>query len=219
MNYEKLKENALKSNLVKNAKFVGKYDFPMLKKTTKIPNKAIPFDRLNASTDCKQWVHFYIDDYKFERIWNNLDKYIQTFKKFYGIIGTDFSTYMDMPLAQQIWNLYRNRVISHFLQENGIDVIPNVQWGTEETYEYCFDGIPSGGTVAISTNGCIKDKLNRYYFQKGLEKMVEVLQPTTIVNYSYMPDDIFGKYKDCGINFVHLENYNNIAKSRCCGNG
>lgn len=219
MNYEKLKENALKSNLVKNAEFVGKYDFPMLKKTTKIPSKAIPFDQLNASTDYKQWVHFYIDDYKFERIWNNLDRYIQTFKKFYGIIGTDFSTYMDMPLAQQIWNLYRNRVISHYLQENGIDVIPNVQWGTEETYEYCFDGIPSGGTVAVSTNGCIKDKLNRYYFQKGLEKMVEVLQPTTIVNYSYMPDDIFGKYKDCGTKFVHLENYNNIAKGRCCGNG
>ena len=219
MNYEKLKENALKSNLVKNAKFVGKYDFPMLKKTIKIPSKAIPFDRLNATTDYKQWVHFYIDDYKFERIWNNLDKYIQTFKKFYGIIGTDFSTYMDMPLAQQIWNLYRNRVISHYLQENGIDVIPNVQWGTEETYEYCFDGIPSGGTVAISTNGCIKDKLNRYYFQKGLEKMLEVLQPTTIVNYSNMPDDIFGKYKDCGINFIHLENYHNTAKGRCCGNG
>ena len=219
MNNEKLKENALKSNLVKNAKFVGKYDFPMLKKTIKIPSKAIPFDRLNATTDYKQWVHFYIDDYKFERIWNNLDRYMQTFKKFYGIIGTDFSTYMDMPLAQQIWNLYRNRVISHYLQENGIDVIPNVQWGTEETYEYCFDGIPSGGTVAISTNGCIKDKLNRYYFQKGLEKMLEVLQPTTIVNYSNMPDDIFGKYKDCGINFIHLENYHNTAKGRCCGNG
>ena len=219
MNYEKQKENALKSNLVKNAEFVGKYDFPMLKKTTKIPSKAIPFDRLNASTDYKQWVHFYIDDCKFERIWNNLDRYMQTFKKFYGIIGTDFSVYMDMPLAQQIWNLYRNRVISHYLQENGIDVIPNVQWGTEETYEYCFDGIPSGGTVAVSTNGCTKDKLNRYYFQKGLEKMVEVLQPTTIVNYSNMPDDIFGKYKDCGINFIHLENYNNTAKGRCCSNG
>ena len=219
MNYEKLKENALKSNLVKNAEFVGRYDFPMLKRTTKIPSKAIPFDRINATTDYKQWVHFYIDDYKFERIWNNLDRYMQTFKKFYGIIGTDFSTYMDMPLAQQIWNLYRNRVISHYLQENGIDVIPNVQWGTEETYEYCFDGIPSGGTVAVSTNGCIKDKLNRYYFQKGLEKMLEVLQPTTIVNYSYMPDDIFGKYKECGINFIHLENYHNTAKGRCCGNG
>lgn len=219
MNHEKLKESALKSNLVKNAEFVGKYDFPMLKKTTKIPNKAIPFDRLNANTDCKQWVHFYIDDYKFERIWNNLDKYIQTFKKFYGIIGTDFSTYIDMPLAQQIWNLYRNRVISHYLQENDINVIPNVQWGTEESYTYCFDGIPSESTVAISTNGCIRDKLNRYYFQKGLEKMIEVLRPKTIVNYSYMPDDIFGKYKDSGINFVHLENNNNIAKNRYCSNG
>lgn len=152
----------------------------MLKKTTKIPSKAIPFDRINTTTDYKQWVHFYIDDYKFERIWNNLDRYMQTFKKFYGIIGTDFSTYMDMPLAQQIWNLYRNRVISHYLQENGIDVIPNVQWGTEETYEYCFDGIPSGGTVAVSTNGCIKDKLNRYYFQKGLEKMLDIQREKNI---------------------------------------
>lgn len=219
MSCEQLKKRALKCNLVENAEFVGQYDFPTLRKTVSIPKIAVPFDCIGKTTNRNQWIHFYIDDYKFERIWNNLDKYVQTFKKFCGIIGPDFSVYTDMPLAQQIWNLYRNRAISHYLQENDVDVIPNIQWGTEDSYSYCFDGIPTGGTVAISTNGCINDRLDRYYFQKGLEKMLEVINPSTVVNYSYMPHDIFDNYKTSNIKFICLDNYNDIVRGRCCSNG
>ncbi|MCD7947273.1 MAG: DUF4417 domain-containing protein [Oscillospiraceae bacterium] len=61
--------------------------------------------------------------------------------------------------------------------------------------------------MAISTNGCIRNKTDRYYFTKGLAKMVEVLTPNTIINYSYTPDDIFGQYKDQGIEIIQIENY------------
>lgn len=121
-------------------------------------------------------------------------RYIELFKRFSGVIGPDFSIYMDMPLAQQIWNTYRNRAISHYLQEKGIEVIPNVQWGDENTYEYCFNGIPIGGTVAISTNGAIKGNLERYIFKKGLSTMLKVIKPKTVINYSSMPNDIFEEF-------------------------
>ena len=218
MNYNKLKANALKSEIVKDAQFVGKYDLPLLKRTDSIPKSIIPFDTINQST-LDKWVHFYIDDYKFKRVWNNPEKYINVLKKYPGIIGFDFSAYIDMPVAQQIWNMYRNRALSHYFQENGIDIIPNIQWGDENTYEFCFDGIPTGGTVAISTNGAIKNSLERYIFKKGLIKMLEVVKPKTVINYSSMPDDIFGECKNAETKFIHFDNYNDIVRGRCHCNG
>lgn len=37
--------------------------------------------------------------------------------------------------------------------------------------------------------------------------MVESLKPDTIVNYSYTPDNIFGQYKEQGIEIIKIENY------------
>ena len=51
MTYKSLIANALKSELVTNANFVGEYDFPMLKKTTSIPKRAVPFNCISKSTD------------------------------------------------------------------------------------------------------------------------------------------------------------------------
>ena len=96
---------------------------------------------------------------------------------------------------------------AHWLQNNGINIIFNIRWGDERTYDFVFDGITKGGTVAISTNGCIRDKLDRHYFKKGLAKMIDIVAPDTIVNYSYTPDDIFKKYKDKGIKIAKIENY------------
>ena len=107
----------------------------------------------------------------------------------------------------QIWNTYRNRAISYWLQKNNINIVPNVSWGDERSYDFCFEGISTNSNVAISTNGCIKDKIDRYYFKKGLEKMISTLKPKTIINYSYMPDDIFGEYRNTDIEFIHIPYY------------
>jgi len=209
-----------KTELVKNAQFVGQYDFPSLKKANSIASKAIPFDKASKTTDKNQWVHFYTDDYRFERFWNDPNRYLAMLKGFAGVISTDFSMYMNMPLAMQIWNTYRNRAIVYWLQQNGIDVIPNVQWGDERTYSFCFDGIPKGSTVSISTNGCIQNKHDRYYFKKGLSKMLEIIKPTAIINYSSMPDDIFRPFIEQGYTFIHIENYfDTLRRKKVSDNG
>ena len=58
----------------------------------------------------------------------------------------------------------------------------------------------------VSTNGCIQDKLDRYYFKKGLDEMVRLLKPDTIINYSYTPDDIFGDCREQGVEVIEIEN-------------
>ena len=117
----------------------------------------------------------------------------------------------------QIWNTYRNRALAYWLQSNGVDIVPNVRWGDERTYKFAFEGLASGGSVAVSTNGCIQGKVDRRYFQKGLAAMVEALKPETIVNYSQTPENIFAEYAKQGIRVVQIENYIRTVRAKAAG--
>ena len=203
---EKQKYDINKTDLVKGAEFSENYNFPLLNKAALIPNKLIPFNKIKDAKDKNQWVHFYIDDYRFNNLWNRHKKYLNILSGFNGVITPDFSLYYDMPIAMQIWNTYRNRAIGYWLQSQGINIIPNVRWSTEKSYDFAFEGLPKGGTVVCSTHGAIKNRKSRKYFEKGLEKMVLTLDPDTIVVYSYCPDDIFLKYKESGINIIAFDN-------------
>lgn len=207
MKEKKLPKDIWKAFLVADAEFSDHFEFPVIKKTNLKATRAIPFDKALKIEDFEQWVHFYIHDQSFERIWNNPKQYLNRLKKFQGIITPDFSLYRDMPLVMQMWNTYRNRSIGAWLQTNGVPVIPNIRWGDERTYEFCFEGIEPGGTVAISTNGCIQKKDDKEYFKQGLKEMISVLHPQTIINYSYMPDSIFLSSKQAGIELIQIENY------------
>jgi len=44
--------------------------------------------------------------------------------------------------------------------------------------------------------------------------MVRRLAPDTIVVYSQAPDDIFGKYRDLGIEIIHIENYHQRIRKK-----
>jgi hypothetical protein len=90
---------------------------------------------------------------------------------------------MDMPRAMKVWNIYRSRLIGHYLQSQGICVIPTVSWAERETYTFCFDGIEPGGVVAISTIGCIKDEYARSIWNDGVDYMIDKLKPTAILIY------------------------------------
>ncbi len=164
--------------------------------------------------DYDGWIIFYEHDKKFERIWNNPQKYLERIKKFKGVISPDFSIYRNMPLAMQIWNNYRNRALSAWLQSEGVQIIPNVRWNDERSYLFCFDGVEKNKTVAIGTHGCIKRKDDKEYFKKGLAEMVKKLTPKNIIIYGAAPDSIFKLYKDMGINIIPFESNFSITRKR-----
>lgn len=110
-----------------------------------------------------------------------------------------------MPLCMQIWSTYQGKALAHFWQENGIDVIPNVRFGDERTFEFCFSGVPKNSIVSVGTVGCIKKTLDKEYFKLGLEKMVSTLYPHTIIVYGACNDDIFLKYKEQGIKIISFD--------------
>lgn len=197
--------------LVKNATYSGEQEIPCLKKETAIPNSLILFSKAISSKSFDSWVCFYEDDVNFERIWNNPRKYLPILKRFAGVVSPDFSLYRDMPLVMQEWNVYRNRAIAHWLQEEGVSVIPNIRWGDKRTYKICCNGIQQGGTIAIGSHGCIKLLQEREPFKSGLDYVVSRLHPKTIVVYGKAPDAIFEKYRKSGIVIKQFESDFSIA--------
>ncbi len=128
-------------------------------------------------------VHFYVDDYQFERLWRSPALYLPRLRRFRCVISPDFSLYVDMPQPMKMWNVYRNRLLAAWWQSVGLDVIPNVSWAEPDSYSYCFEGLPLHSIVAIGSMGANRYRLTRYLWLKGYHTALELLEPTLIIRY------------------------------------
>ena len=175
----------------------GFYGIPQMRATHTVHQKMLRFMDWKEVDDLSDYVaHFYYDDYKFMSAWRDPDKYIDKLRQFKAVVAPDFSLYTDFPRALQILSCYRRQWVGAYWQSKGIDVIPDVVWGDKESFKYCFDGIPEGGTVAVSTIG-IKtdpdwnDKMGDM-FRAGYKEMMKRLAPETVLFYGDMFDGLDG---------------------------
>lgn len=174
-------KNILHENLVSESESVGKFQFPQIKPVDFIPKAVIPFSEVSSETNPRgKWVHFFIDDYRFERSFNDPERYMDMLKYFDGIITQDFSVYADMPLPLQIYNVWRNRAMAYHYQKLGFNIIPSVGWAFEDSYDWCFDGLPQNSTLAVSTNGCFFQEGKECY-RNGMIEMCRRLNPKQII--------------------------------------
>lgn len=169
--------------LLKGSNLVGNYDIPAIPCSACLPERVLPFSKAISCKDKDQWVHFYEHDSQFTRLWNYPHRYSKILARYKGIISPDYSVYVNMPRAMQIWNVYRNRALGAWLASEGIEVIPNIRWGGRRTFDFCFDGVEIGKTVAIGTHGCIKKRGDRAIFKAGFYEMLRVLKPSCIIVY------------------------------------
>lgn len=199
------KNDVFKTFLLEKVDMCGFYEFPCIKKEILIPNKLIPFSKIFKTNDFNQWVHFYEKDYKFNRIWNQPNRYLAILKKFNGIIEPDFSIYRNLPLAIQIYNVFKNRSLASWYQNNGIHVIPNIRFGDTRSISFFCDGVEKNGVIAIGTLGVIKNKINRNYLIEGLYYANLILRPKIIIVYGTAPNEIFNAYKKNGIKIIQFK--------------
>ena len=135
---------------------------------------------------------FFIDDYQFERVWNDPYTDIELLREFPCALTPDFSLYLDMPMAMKIWNVYRSRLIGQMMQDAGIVVIPTLSWAEPETFSFCFEGLEQGGVVAVSTVGVMRNKSAQEVWAAGMNEAVQRLRPSGILCYGSRPDYDFG---------------------------
>lgn len=147
--------------------------------------------------------HFFLDDYQFIRVWRYPDMYINTLLQFGYVCAPDFSIYMDDPYPIQMMNHYRRQWCGAYFQKNGLEVIPSVSWGSERTFDFCFEGIPKNSTLVVGTAGICRNPEHRAMFFKGYEEMLTRLEPYNVILYGSIPkgfEDKFGMDK-----VIHVE--------------
>lgn len=171
------------------------WQMPIIKNDNFIPNELIGFNYAKTSKVKNVGIHFYLDDYQFERVWNKPEDYINILKQYDCILSPDFSLYIDMPMPMKIWNIYRSRQIGQYYQNQGIKIIPTLSWAEPETFEFCFEGIPEGSIVSISTIGVKKNKKALKVWKDGVDELIKRIKPSTILIYGGKLDYDYGNIK------------------------
>lgn len=175
-------------------KFVGDYQMPLIKKEEiELKKKTVSFNN-RTQKECVA-LHFFIDDYQFERIWNNPERYIELFKKYEYICSPDYSLFLDFPKVLQLYNSFKKQYLGAFYQSHGIKVVPTVSWSDPSSYNWCFDGIEKGSCVACSSVGCMRNKEAKELFTQGFIAMINTVEPTKILMVGKLPDEL-KEYED-----------------------
>ena len=191
------KESIFKIHYWLGAEVEGKYRMPVLKPNNYIPRNVYSFtERSTVKRPGSYWLDFFVDDIRFECLWNCPQRYFKQLRNFEGIIAPDFSLLPDMPVGQIIWNCTRSRIMTYYLQQHGFSVIPVASWSCTEDFDWCFDGLPKNSSIALTANGCKKSSYAKRTFLAGIDALQKTKKPSAII--------ICGKHID------ELEKYDNI---------
>ena len=159
-------------------------------------------------------VHFFTDDYMFERVWHDPARYLPILARARAVVAPDFSLYSDYPRITQIFNHFRKHWLSAYLTGMGVTVIPSPSWvmGDPSSFEWCFDGEPVGSTICVSTHGAIKGDERKRQFLEGWQEVTTRLQPKRI----YLYGDTFPGLDYAGGELIHVTNEIMAAKRKYC---
>lgn len=169
------------------------YGIPELPKPalTQPPTWLAPFrSRISkAARPTDGALHFFLEDFRFESVWNKPHTSLQALQNFSTVLTPDFSLYRDWPLAVQLWNTYRSRWVGRFWHAHGFTVIPTISWSSEASYSFSFCGVPCGSVVAISTCGVNhrQHPVEKALFMAGFRRMIQTIQPTAVLCYGTPP--------------------------------
>lgn len=187
------------------------WQMPVIKNDGFIPDDLIGFNYAKTSKNKHAGIHFFVDDYQFERVWNKPDAYADVLSEYECVLTPDFSLYLDMPMPTKIWNVYRSRQIGAYYQSLGLKVIPTMSWAEEATFEFCFRGVPKGSVVAVSTIGVKDDNNALRIWRDGMAEMIRQIEPSTILVYGGELDFDYGS--------IDVRYYDNKVTRRLKDNG
>lgn len=156
------------------------------------PPWLVPYGtRVRSQQGIEGAVHFFVEDYRFERVWSRAYEALESVTPYPAALAPDFSLYTDWPLTLQLWNTYRSRWVGCYWQRQGLRVIPTLGWSTEATFPFAFAGVPRHSLVAISTVGVDvrRDAAQFYRFMDGFEAMLEAVAPSAVLCYGKAPSE------------------------------
>ncbi|GEM_PF-6070989 len=129
---------------------------------------------------------FFTEDWRFAAVWREPSRYARYFLEcgLAAVCEIDCSVWRDASREEQKAAIFRTRMVSRVFQGHGLKVTPNLSWADEESFHFCFKGIPRGCPVAalecVTPGGNPED---RQRFIAGLTEAVNQVNPRTILIY------------------------------------
>lgn len=188
----------------------GRFDFPKIK-AQKLPdvNTWIPFNSARqAKLDKRTGIHMYIHDYRMSGLWRYPHRYLSMLREAGCVLSPDMSMYTDEPIAMQIMGAYKRQWLGSWWQRQGLTVVPTAGWSSESSIQWCFDGMPIGGAVAVSSIGTQKHAWSKRLFRYGYDAMMERCKPEEVLFFGIVPDGLRG-------NIVKGETFVESIRERC----
>lgn len=134
-------------------------------------------------------VHFFVDDFRFETIYNHPEKSLERFGRYRFLLTPDYSLYAEMNPWRQIESVGKARWVGAKWQAEGKTVVPTVSWGLARSFEFCFDGIQKNSIVAVGMIGCKRNKID---FLKGYNQMLSKIEPEAVICFGTPFDEMNG---------------------------
>ena len=164
-----------------------RYGLPVLNREFIVPDRVVPFDKIDRTSDKRGCVIFNLADRRIDRIWNNPERYIERLRQFDCVTTPDFSLLLNMERPFIEYNVLRSLKLGRWMQDQGVHVLPTVMWAYPDTYDVCFEGMPKKSVLFVSSVGSFRRKESRTYFLQGMKVMLDRLDPVGIVLYGPMP--------------------------------
>lgn len=159
------------------------YGFPLLEPRDVEPSRMVAFTDCARMEDAEACVHFFLADFRFEGVWSDPLRYVSMLSRFGSVLTPDFSLWLDMPDAMLRWQVYRARAVGAAWEDAGLAVVPTLTWCDWPSLEWCFDGLPTHSTVALSTVGLMGDDAGKALFEEGAGEACRKLEPSRVLAF------------------------------------
>lgn len=128
------------------------------------------------------FIHFFIDDERFECIRKSPGSYLSMLKSADFIVAPDFSTYRNYPFPVLLKNAFDNLLLACYFERNNIPVVANVIWSRPLFYDFTFSGQPVGGAIFISSISLrLTDKKGIQHWLHGYREALKRLNPKMVI--------------------------------------
>lgn len=181
---EKRKMRMLNKHLLSDRTPVdGKFQLPVVKAYAgEIPDVFVPYSARVCYNAQYKGVHCHINDAKFYTTWTRPYNGLVKVSHYMVATGPDYTVWADGRLCENLEQIRRNRTITRFWQDNGVDVIPSVAWGDATSIDsYAFDGLPDEGSWFSIGHQRVGNKQEQRLFQYAIRNLVERKHPIGII--------------------------------------
>jgi len=138
----------------------------------------VPYGVAARSTIGIGTYHFYVDDYRFENLWNNPVKIINSGCK--NIVEPNLSLYDTTPISYGLHLIYKKRWLARYYQSEGINVYVDLNVSTK-FIDYNILGVPDGYN-AFFTRG-YKTRLIQLQMELDVAKKISQKETPNFIIY------------------------------------